>query len=225
MRKVIFLDIDNTLLDFDECSRTAIRQGLLERGVAWHDDMFDTFNTVNNGLWQRLERGELTQSGLYDIRFGLVFEAMGVELDGHEFERYFRVQLHELAIPVDGAEALMKELSGRYVLCAASNGPHGQQVNRLRNASLLPYFTEVFTSERMGFSKPDPAFYDACLAVLGVRAEECCMVGDSLTADVAGAVAYGMEAVWFDPQGREAPAELGGIPRAETLAAVAELLT
>ena len=36
----------------------------------------------------------------------------------------------------------------------------------------------------------------------GVRPEQCLMIGDSLTADIAGGRAAGMHTCWFDPDDR-----------------------
>ena len=48
-------------------------------------------------------------------------------------------------------------------------------------------------------------FFDRCLAQLpGVRPEQCLMIGDSLTADIAGGRAAGMQTCWFDPTDRGA---------------------
>jgi len=47
--------------------------------------------------------------------------------------------------------------------------------------------------------KPRPHFFQAALARLGVRAEEAAMIGDSLFADVQGAQAAGLHAIWLAP--------------------------
>ncbi len=51
------------------------------------------------------------------------FEALGIDFDGTVFEDYFRKALNESAIPENGAYELLKYLSEKYVVCAASNGP------------------------------------------------------------------------------------------------------
>ena len=225
MKKAIFFDIDNTLLDFDACSEVAIRLGFEERGLVWRHELYATFVRVNNSLWEALERGELTQEGLYAVRFDRVFEAMGIACDGADFERSFRVRLHDLAIPMAGAAELLLSLKERFRLFAASNGPHEQQVNRLRSAGLLGSFEEVFTSERMGHSKPGREFFDECFALLpGLTPADCVMVGDSLTADIAGALDYGMEAIWLNLSGAPAPEEYPGLLCAADLEEIGALL-
>ena len=100
---------------------------------------------------------------------------------------------------------MLARLHGKYRLCAASNGPYAQQVNRLRRAGMLDAFERLFISGQMGAEKPSRVFFDRCLAQLpGVRPEQCLMIGDSLTADIAGGRAAGMRTCWFDPADRGA---------------------
>jgi len=67
----------------------------------------------------------------------------------------------------------------------------------------------VFSSE-IGFRKPHPALFEQALERLGVRPDQALFVGDSLSADIGGATALGMQtcqALWFradeDPEGPE----------------------
>jgi putative hydrolase of the HAD superfamily len=62
----------------------------------------------------------------------------------------------------------------------------------------------------MGLQKPAPEFFLACLAGLKVPVEECIMVGDSPSADIAGAKAVGMFAVWVNANGASYPGALPG---------------
>ena len=56
--------------------------------------------------------------------------------------------------------------------------------------------------------KPHPSIFEAALTAAGVRADEALMVGDSLKADVEGALAAGLRAVWLRRAG-DVPA---GVP-------------
>lgn len=57
--------------------------------------------------------------------------------------------------------------------------------------------------------KPHRSIFEAALRDAGVRADEALMVGDSLHADVHGALAAGLRAVWLR-RGGDAPAERPG---------------
>lgn len=55
----------------------------------------------------------------------------------------------------------------------------------------------VLTSAQVGAAKPDPAIFEAALALAGVAAEQAVHVGDSPAQDVEGARAAGVPAVWL----------------------------
>ena len=50
----------------------------------------------------------------------------------------------------------------------------------------------------IGVPKPDPRIFEFALDLLGVRAHEAVMVGDSLEADVKGALGAGLHAILVD---------------------------
>lgn len=206
MLKAVLMDIDDTLLDFGKCAEQAMRTGFQEWNLPFDDSSYAVFTRINDGLWRMIERGELTTQQLFQFRWNRIFGALGIRADGVAFEKRFLGLLYETAIPVDGAEEICRYLKGRYILCAASNAFHDQQLNRLKMAGLLPFFDHVFVSEALGYRKPETAFFDACRAFLpGVAAQECVMIGDSLTADISGGRAAGMKTIWYNHTHRPIP--------------------
>ena len=146
MLKAVLMDIDDTLLDFGKCAEQAMRIGFSEWGLPYDDSTYATFTRINDGLWLMIERGELTTQQLFEFRWNRIFEALGIQADGAAFEKRFLDLLYETAIPVDGADEICRYLKEKYILCAASNAFHDQQLNRLEMAGLLPYFDHVFVS-------------------------------------------------------------------------------
>ena len=202
--RAVFIDIDNTLLDFDEYVRCTMRDGFEHFGLCPFEPwMYDVFTVENNKLWRRIEDATLTFEELQTIRWNTVFKKLGIDFDGPKFERYFRDCLHESAIPVEGAEELLKALSGRYILCAASNGPYEQQLHRLDIAGMRDYFDYIFISEDLGVSKPAKEFFDAAFERMNkdrsdtIRPDECLMIGDSLSSDIAGGRNCGMKTCFY----------------------------
>jgi putative hydrolase of the HAD superfamily len=60
-------------------------------------------------------------------------------------------------------------------------------------------------------SKPDPRIFQIALDRLECRADEVVMVGDSWAADVIGARAAGINAIWFNPDRAPSPEPDAGV--------------
>ena len=206
MIRFVLLDVDNTLLDFHRSSESAIRHLFDESGWPFDNGTLVTFHRINNGLWDQVETRAITKEQLYERRWNLIFEALGMNEDGHAFEQRFLARLAVEAVPVDGAAELLRYLAPKYTVCVASNAPHEQQIKRMNHSKLLPYVSEMFTSERLGVSKPDKAFFDACLEILKpATLDEVIIIGDSISADIRGGQAAGIATCWFNPNGLKAP--------------------
>lgn len=199
MIKAVLLDIDNTLLDFNQSAALAMEETFAEHRLPFAKENFYTFKSVNDSLWLKIESGELTRAELHATRFNIILGKLGLSYDGTAVEKSFLANLNHCAVKVDGAEELLSYLAAKYVLCTASNAPTVQNKTRLRYSGLNKYFTHEFVSEEIGYAKPDPRFFDVCFGVLSpIDRKETVMIGDSLTADVAGAVNYGIKTVWFN---------------------------
>ena len=69
----------------------------------------------------------------------------------------------------------------------------------------MPLLSGVFISQEMGVQKPDKAYYEQIMRTFGDDArEKYLMIGDSLSADIAGGVNAGIDTCWYHPAGAEA---------------------
>ena len=196
---VVFIDIDDTLLDFTKCANDAIKSACDKFGVPYTTTLVDTFHPINLDLWHRLEKKEVTKEKLFDTRFQIVFDKLGIKADGIAFETAFRENFHESAILVDGARDLLEYLRSKYKVYVASNASMHQQTNRMKRAELDGYIDGYFVSEEIGFPKPQKEFFDACFKALpDVKPQDVVMIGDSLSADIKGACEYGLKTIWYN---------------------------
>lgn len=200
--ELIFIDIDNTLLDFDAYVRQTMEAGFAHFGLpSFRPEMHTVFQRENGRLWRQIEQGTLTFQELQQIRWNRVFDALGIQFDGIVFEKYFRAALYDSAVPVDGAVELLEYLSRKYTLAVASNGPCLQQLHRLELADMKRYFDYFFISEELGAAKPAAAFFDGAFARIRrerpIAPEDCAIIGDSLTSDMAGGLQYGLHTCYF----------------------------
>lgn len=199
MIKVVLLDIDNTLLDFSECAKFAMKRAFEKNNIIYKDEYFNTFTKINYALWRRIEKGTLDKDGLYKIRWKNIFAELNINSDGELFEMDFVSALFDSYHTVDGAHEILDYLKHKYILCAATNGPHNEQYSRLTNANIISYFDHIFISEDIGYSKPHEKFFDYCISCLdNVQKDEIIMVGDSLTADIYGGINYGIKTCFFN---------------------------
>ena len=98
---------------------------------------------------------------------------------------------------------------------------------RLAETGLAPLVDGALASAELGVAKPDPAIFAEALALAGARAEGAWHVGDSVEADVEGALAAGIRPVLVArdgaaggaPPGVQAIASLTELPRLVTLGA------
>ena len=198
MIKAGLLDVDNTLLDFNKCACAAMQEAARDFSLPLPENAFADFRRINDGLWQQIEAQTLTTEELYRIRWTLIFREWGVDFDGPTVEARFYHYLTTAAEKVDGADELIAHLKDKYILCIASNAPYLQQVQRMEKSGYLPHLRHLFISEEIGAAKPSPRFFEACLAALApLQPHEVLMIGDSLTADIAGAKACGIRTCWY----------------------------
>lgn len=202
--KYIFIDIDDTLLDFQAYVKYGLEKGFEEFCLGkYHEDVYNVFTETNTGLWHDIEKGKLDLEGLKKIRFNLIFDKLGISFNGVRFEMYFRKLLNESAIPVSGAMELLELLSKDYTICAASNGPSFQQRKRMEIGGMSKYIKYYFISEELGISKPAAQFFEAAFDIIrkddpAVKTQECMFIGDSLSSDIEGGNNYGLITCLFD---------------------------
>ena len=197
--RAVFLDVDDTLLDFEKCAKTAMYRAADMLGIRLPEHTEQRFHEINDMLWGKLQQGQITMEKLHSSRWEMIFADMGVEADGEAFDRMFSACLFDTAEPVDGAYRLLEKLYGRVRMFITSNAAYEEQRNRLGKAGMLQYFEKLFVSDRIGFPKPQKEFFDACFRELPeLRPAEVLMIGDSISSDISGAYAYGIRTCWFN---------------------------
>ena len=195
----VFMDVDDTLLDFKECARENVRNCCIKNGIQYSDHLFEFFLSRNIVLWKRIEDGFLTVDELHQTRWAGIFRDLGIEADGPAFELDFIAGLRDTHVPVSGSHEVMKYLHDRYKVYVVSNASNLQQSTRLGKAGLMQFVDGVFGSLDIGFNKPSRDYFDYCFSQLGnTRPDQTIIIGDSLNADISGGQAYGLHTIWFN---------------------------
>lgn len=208
MIEFLFLDLDDTILDFHMQEKIAIRKTLSGAGVEPTAEVCALYSEINLRHWAMLERGEITREKLTWHRFAELFAQLGAVADPEETAEKYMDYLSEGHYYLPGAEEAVKRLGQKYKLYMASNGTGRVQESRIASAGLAPYFEKIFISQEIGANKPDKRYFDACFAAIpGFCRERAMIVGDSLSSDIRGGKNAGILTCWVNPTGKTAPAE------------------
>ena len=195
----IFMDVDDTLLDFKECAREDVRSCCAKNGITYSDDLFEFFLSRNVILWKRIEDGLLTVDELHRTRWAGIFRDLGIEADGPAFENDFIAGLRETSVPVVHSREVLEYLHSKYKVYVVSNASNLQQTTRLRKAGLMQFVDGVFGSLDIGFIKPSREYFDYCFSQLNATIpQQTVIIGDSLNADISGGITYGLHTIWFN---------------------------
>lgn len=159
--------------------------------------------------WRKTEEARATGRATFEE----VVETLMQEHDVYTPELYRKVVNRRLAVQADCFMHLHPQilpmLSGlreQGLKIGLITNCFSEEAELIRESALFPYFDVPCMSWEMGVRKPDPAIYRACLAQLGLSAEECLYVGDGGSNELEAAGALGMEAVqatWYRQVGFE----------------------
>lgn len=224
MLEFLFIDLDDTILDFHKAEAVALRKTLLEFGIDPTPETCSLYSNINRACWEALERGEMERSQIGVTRFTRLFSRLGVSADAARCNDDYWRQLSIGHYFLPGAEEALPVLAADYKLYIASNGSKSVQPSRLESAGIEKYFQAIFISEDIGADKPAKAFFDRCFArIPGFDPQKAMIVGDSLTSDIQGGINAGIKTCWVNPNHKQ-PGDIKPDYEIETLSQLPELL-
>ena len=207
LHKNLLFDLDQTLLDFHASERKALEIVVTKNGLKYTDEVYDHFKAYNKALWLELEKGTISRTELFTMRFTDLFsfcEGDSTGLDPLEVNADFIRTMSVNGVPMPGALEFVRALKEAIPdarIYIASNGATINAKGRMASTGLDKLIEHLFISEDMGVNKPEAEFFDICLKEIGEPKETCIMIGDSLSSDMLGAKNAGLTSVWFMPIG------------------------
>ena len=225
MVEFLFIDLDDTILDFKAQEDAAITKTLLDAGIDPTKEICDRYSQINKEHWARMEKGEITRDQVLYGRFEVLFGELGVTADAKATALAYMENLSEGHYFLPGAEDAVKALSKNYRLFIASNGTAKVQEKRLKSANIGKYFEKIFISQDIGINKPAKGFFDACFAQIpGFDPKKAMIVGDSPSSDITGGQNAGILTCWVNPNHRTYSRETPPDYEIENLTQLEELL-
>jgi putative hydrolase of the HAD superfamily len=229
--RAIFLDLDGTLLDYDDDAwLSTVRRVCTTLAAEFPDLDTDALATayprICLGYWRSFEGGVVRGPGgdpmdgvaIWREHWQEALDAVGCRTPGvadravdcYRTDRNARYRLY-----ADAADTLAALRPVVPALALITNGPADTQQDKIVAADLGRWFDAVVISGELGVAKPDPAIFAAAATRVGVPVDAAWHVGDSLTNDVGGAHRAGLgAAVWLNRHGGTGPGA-GAVPHLE----------
>jgi beta-phosphoglucomutase family hydrolase len=177
----VLWDLDGVLVDTGEFHFQAWSQTLLEYGIPFTRELFQTIFGMNNaGTLSVLLGGVPTPERLAEI--------------SERKERLFRQAVRGCARPLPGVRVWLERLKvDRVRQAVASSAPPANIDALVDELGLRPYFQAIVAGSDLP-GKPDPAVFLKAASLIGVRPEQCVVVEDAV-AGVEAARRAGMKCI------------------------------
>jgi HAD superfamily hydrolase (TIGR01509 family) len=204
LTKAIIFDFDDTIEDFKtakEYAHKKIAEKMLDEAGVYEPSTIKILNDID---WLFSRKGMGSEPKMFDRHpwFEEYFRMIGIQVTRQKIDElvqlYWRFVI-EAAKPMPGAQEVLKELKKSYKIAVLtdSDGERRLKLERAKTCGLMEYIDLFLTSDETGQNKPNKKAYDTILDKLGLKAEECIMVGDKPEVDLKLAKELGMTTVWM----------------------------
>lgn len=204
--KHLFFDLDHTLWDFDANCRFTLEtiyqnEALESRGIHSFEEFFKQYNIHNDRLWERYRSGQIKADELRWKRMflSLLDFRIGDEKLARELSNQFLDMLPSRTILFPYCMEILSYLKGKgYVLHLITNGFEKTQYSKITYSGIDHFFAEVITSEGSNSLKPHKEIFDYAFQRAKALPEHSIMIGDSIEADIKGAINAGIDQVFMN---------------------------
>lgn len=211
MTRAVLFDLDDTLFDHQGCADDALA-AVQQSHEVLRAMPFDALQRTHAGFLEELHgevmlgRVPLEEARIERFRRLLLAARADARTDSATtLASMYREAYRARRRAVAGAAALVAAIRRRARVGIVSNNLLDEQQEKLQVCGLDEFVDALVVSEEAQVSKPDPRIFRIALDRLEVEPRDAVMVGDSWAADVVGARAARIRAIWFNPAGAPAP--------------------
>ncbi|MBQ9081434.1 MAG: hypothetical protein IJY26_02215 [Clostridia bacterium] len=134
---VFLLDADDTLFDFAACCQNALRRAMQGLGFSYGEGDYLQYLKINDALWRRLERREITHQQLFSLRYNEFLARIGQSTEkAAQLNLAYIAALSEECVPLAGAEDFLKRLKELGRVYIVTNGTASVQRGRFQKFPL-----------------------------------------------------------------------------------------
>ena len=200
--KHIFFDLDHTLWDFDKNSALTFDKIFKLHNVNVDIKSFlNVYEPINLNYWRLYRNEEIEKENLRYGRLKDSFDELSFNIDDeliYLLSEEYIVHLTTFNHLFEGTIEILEYLQSKYELHIITNGFDEAQYKKMRSSQITHYLKTVTNAELAGVKKPNPIIFDYALKAAKAKPNESIMIGDSLEADVLGALNVGYDAIFFN---------------------------
>ena len=214
MLKALFLDLDETLCDTTGANLKARDhlaeeiENLCKKAVDYQSIATDYLTGIYKVFTPEMKQRFLPITNEEEFRTDL----LKYLFEQHELQNDFSEDVfHQLRIAFDdfrincfdffpGVEDLISELRNEFKLIVITNGPIYSQHPKVRKIKLRDKVDHVIIGGEEPEEKPYRSIFMKACRLADCEPEHAIHIGDSLSADIAGASNSGIKNVWINPK-------------------------
>ena len=200
--KNIFFDLDHTLWDFDKNSDLTFFKILQKNNIKIDVNKFlFEYHPINRKYWDMYRENRVSKSDLRFFRLSDTFNKLNYKVDDDITNKLaidYIEHLSDFNNLIPDTFLVLEELKLKYNMHIITNGFKEVQRRKLEKSKLIHYFKTVTISEDVGVKKPDKLIFEHAIISAKAKIENSIMIGDNYHADILGASALGMRAIYFN---------------------------
>lgn len=203
MKKHLLFDLDDTLCNYTEAEINAkklINEYLNKIGIKDTKFFWEHYKNTNQILFNEFLQKKITKDEYRYTRFSKVLLSLGTfkENTPYILNDIFMRETNENICLFQDVISCLDKLSKLYNLFIVTNGPGETQTLKIDRLGIRKYFNEIFISEEIGYSKPDPRLFEYITENFDLKKEEILMIGDSIDHDILGAKNSNIDSILID---------------------------
>ncbi|PCD44711.1 hypothetical protein AU210_000167 [Fusarium oxysporum f. sp. radicis-cucumerinum] len=204
---MVFFDLDNTLFNHQHSLYSAISAAQRISPLLQEIPLkvlAEKYNETLNHVYDRYLRNETAHQDQDAEKVKLFFKSLGLEEPDSQHIEHFRnvyktaYRKNRSALP-GSIQTLRRLRDNGYRTAIITNGPTESQIEKVKAIGVFDLVERVITSQEVGHPKPDVRIFQYALEKLEVQPHCAYMIGDSVEADIKGAVNAKITPILYSP--------------------------
>ena len=198
----VFFDLDHTLWDFEKNSDLTFHKLFKDYSIDLEVSSFlAVYKPINLKFWRLYREEKISKEYLRYQRLKEAFDVVNYDASDDLINvlaiKYIEIMPNFNHL-FEGTFDILDYLKEKYQLHIITNGFEEVQSRKMKSSNIDHYFNQVITSESVGVKKPNPRVFEYALNIANASKENSIMIGDSIEADIEGALNFGLKAIHCD---------------------------